>query len=194
MTVRDDQKEKRKQEILYKGLSLFIQKGYSGTTIKDIAVAVGMSVGLLFHYFESKEELYIALVSMGIEGPMSSVQPTQMEPMAFFESTAERILGYIKTEPFFAKMFVLMHQAYYSADVPASVKELLIGFDIYTPTMQIIQQGQAGGTIREGDPMALAIAFWSAIQGVAETLAIHTEMPCPEARWIADILRNERKA
>ena len=194
MTVRDDQKEKRKQEILYKGLSLFIQKGYSGTTIKDIAAAVGMSVGLLFHYFESKEVLYLALVSLGIEGPMSSVQPTQMEPMAFFESTAERILGYIKTEPFFAKMFVLMHQAYYSADVPASVKELLIGFDIYTPTMQIIQQGQAGGTIREGDPMALAIAFWSAIQGVAETLAIHTEMPCPEARWIADILRNERKA
>ena len=125
---------------------------------------------------------------------MNSVQPTQMEPMAFFESTAERILGYIKMEPFFAKMFVLMHQAYYSADVPASVKELLIGFDIYTPTMQIIQQGQAGGTIREGDPMALAIAFWSAIQGVAETLAMHTEMPCPEGRWIADILRNERKA
>ena len=194
MTVRDDQKEKRKQEILYKGLSLFIQKGYSGTTIKDIAAAVGMSVGLLFHYFESKEELYIALVSLGIEGPMSSVQPTQMEPMAFFESTAERILGYIKMEPFFAKMFVLMHQAYYSADVPASVKELLIGFDIYTPTMQIIQQGQAGGTIREGDPMALAIAFWSAIQGVAETLAMHTDMPCPEGRWIANILRNERKA
>lgn len=194
MTVRDNQKEKRKQEILYAGLSLFIQKGYSGTTIKDIAGAVGMSVGLLFHYFESKEELYLALVSLGIEGPMSSVQPTQMEPMAFFESTAERILGYIKTEPFFAKMFVLMHQAYYSADVPASVKELLIGFDIYTPTMQIIQQGQAGGTIREGDPMALAIAFWSAIQGVAETLAMHTEMPCPEGKWIADLLRNERKA
>ena len=32
------------------------------------------------------------------------------------------------------------------------------------------------------------------VGGVAETLAIHTEMPCPEARWIADILRNERKA
>lgn len=193
MTIRDDQKEKRRQEILNAGLSLFIHKGYSGTTIKDIASAVGMSVGLLFHYFMSKEELYLALVELGIEGPMSSVQPTQMEPMAFFEATAERILNYIKNEPFFAKMFVLMHQAYYSEDVPASVKQRLIGFDVYTPTAAIMRQGQELGSIRAGDPMALSIAFWSAIQGVAETLAMHSEMPCPEARWITDIIRKHNE-
>ena len=189
MTTREDQKEKRKQEILYAGLSLFIQKGYSGTTIKDIANAVGMSTGLLFHYFSSKEELYLALVTLGIEGPMSSVQPTPQEPMAFFESTAERILSYIRMEPFVAKMFVLMHQAYYSDDVPASVKERLVGFDVYTPTADIVMQGQANGTIRAGDPLALSIAFWSAIQGIAETLAVHTNLPCPESAWITDILR-----
>jgi AcrR family transcriptional regulator len=93
MTIREDQKEKRRQEILYAGLSLFIQKGYSGTTIKDIASAVGMSAGLMFHYFASKEELYLALVTLGVEGPMSSVQPTELEPLAFFEMTAERILA-----------------------------------------------------------------------------------------------------
>lgn len=193
MTTREDQKEKRKQEILYAGLSLFIQKGYSGTTIKDIANAVGMSTGLLFHYFSSKEELYLALVTLGIEGPMSNVQPTPQEPMAFFESTAERILSYIRMEPFVAKMFVLMHQAYYSDDVPARVKTLLSGFDIYTPTAEIVRQGQANGTIRAGDPLALSIAFWSAIQGAAETLAMHAQLPCPESAWIADILRNHNR-
>ncbi|NLI54417.1 MAG: TetR/AcrR family transcriptional regulator [Clostridiales bacterium] len=191
MTARDDQKEKRRQEILFAGLNLFIQKGYSGTTIKDIASAVGMSTGLLFHYFPSKESLYLTLVTLGIEGPMSSVQPTREEPLAFFEATAERILTYIKEEPFFAKMFVLMHQAYYSADVPAGVKEMLTGFDVYTPTAEIIRQGQANGTIRDGNPLALAIAFWSAIQGVAETLAMHTNLPCPEGRWVTDLLRKE---
>jgi len=193
MTIRDDQKEKRKQEILFAGLSLFIHKGYSGTTIKDIAGAVGMSVGLLFHYFASKEELYLALVELGIEGPMSSVQPTQMEPLVFFKATAERILLYIQNEPFFAKMFVLMHQAYYSDDVPASVKQRLIGFDVYTPTALIMRQGQEQGSIRAGDPMALSIAFWSAIQGIAETLALHTDMPCPDGRWITDIIRKHNE-
>ena len=189
MTIRDDQKEKRRQEILYAGLSLFIQKGYSGTTIKDISGAVGMSTGLLFHYFSSKEELYLTLVSLGVEGPMKTVQPTQMEPLAFFETTAEFVLENIRTQPFFAKMFVLMHQAYYSDDVPASVKERLVGFDVYTPTADIVRQGQANGTIRAGDALALSIAFWSAIQGIAETLAMHEQLPCPQSAWISDILR-----
>ena len=52
-----------------------------------------MSVGLLFHYFQSKEELFVELVKLGIEGPMQTMQPTQMEPLAFFEAlTAEQIL------------------------------------------------------------------------------------------------------
>ena len=189
MTIRDDQREKRRQEILYAGLNLFIQKGYSGTTIKDISGAVGMSTGLLFHYFSSKEELYLTLVSLGVEGPMRTVQPTQMEPLAFFETTAEFVLENIRTQPFFAKMFVLMHQAYYSDDVPASVKERLVGFDVYTPTADIVRHGQANGTIRAGDPLALAIAYWSAIQGIAETLAMHEQLPCPQSAWISDILR-----
>jgi AcrR family transcriptional regulator len=189
LTLREDQKEKRRQEILFAGLSLFIHKGYSGTTIKDIAGAVGMSAGLMFHYFTSKEELYLALVSQGVEGPMSSLQPMGLEPMAFFEATAERILDYIKAEPFVAKMFVLMNQAYYSEDVPASVKQLLAGFNIHTPTAEIIRQGQKNGTIRQGDPLALAIAFWSSIQGIAETIAMYPDMPCPDSRWISDILR-----
>lgn len=193
MTIRDDQKEKRRNEILFAGLSLFIQKGYSGTTIKDIASTVGMSTGLLFHYFASKEELYLELLALGIEGPMSSVQPTTMEPLAFFEATADRILNYIQTEPFVAKMFVLMHQAYYSDDVPSGVKVRLTGFDVYTPTAEIIAKGQADGSIRAGDPVALSIAFWSAIQGIAETLALQAQMPCPESEWITDILRNKTK-
>ena len=193
MTTREDQKEKRRQEILYSGLNLFIQKGYSGTTIKDIAQSVGMSAGLLFHYFASKEELYLELVSFGIEGPMSSVQPTSLPPMAFFEATAERILGYIQTEPFVAKMFVLMHQAYYSDDVPASVKDRLVDFDVYTPTAEIVAKGQADGSIRAGDPVALSIAYWSAIQGVAETLAMNPSLPCPKGEWITDILRAKER-
>ncbi len=189
MTVREDQKEARRQEILYAGLSLFIQKGYSGTKIKDIAAAVGMSVGLLFHYFPSKEELFTELVGLGIEGPMNTVRPTEAEPLAFFEEVSERILTYIREEPFVCKMFVLMNQAAFSSDVPESAKQLLKGFDVYAPTVELIRRGQINGTIRDGDPLALAIAFWSAIQGVAVTLAMYPELPCPQSRWITDIIK-----
>lgn len=189
MGIREDQREKRRENILAAGLDQFIRKGYSATKIKDIAEQVGMSVGLLFHYFESKEALYEELIKYGISGPMNTMEPTELEPLEFFEVTAKVILEYIKTEPFFAKMFVLMSQAQYNEATPQSIKDLLKDFDIYTPTTILMQKGQATGTIRAGDPHALAIAYWCAISGVAELLALNPDIPCPESEWIVDIIR-----
>ncbi|MHB8066006.1 MAG: helix-turn-helix domain-containing protein, partial [Ruminiclostridium sp.] len=95
MGVREEQKEKRREEILSVGLDLFIRKGYAATKISDIAEHVGMSVGLLFHYFKSKEKLYEELVTIGISGPMSIMVPTDMEPLEFFENAAKQIFYHI---------------------------------------------------------------------------------------------------
>ena len=191
MGVRDEQKEKRRAEILAAGLDLFIRKGYAATKITDIARHVGMSVGLLFHYFGSKEKLYEALIALGISEPTKVMAPTTMEPLAFFEETAKRIFLSIRMQPFTAKMFVLMSQASYNEAAPQHIKDMLAGFDVYTPTARLIGQGQANGTIREGDPRALAIAYWCAIQGVAEQLALHPDTACPESDWIVDIIRRK---
>jgi AcrR family transcriptional regulator len=192
MGIREVQKEERREKILAAGLDLFIRKGYSATKIKDIAEHVGMSVGLLFHYFKSKEMLYEELIKYGISGPMSTMAPTDLQPLEFFEVTAEKIFHYIQTEPFIAKMFVLMSQAYYNEAAPQSIKDLLHGFGIYTPTTLLIQKGQSNGTIREGDPYALSIAYWCAIHGVAEQLALNPDTPCPKSAWIVDIIRRNK--
>jgi AcrR family transcriptional regulator len=189
MGIREQQKEKRRNEILLAGLDLFIRKGYSATKIKDIADQVGMSVGLLFHYFESKEKLYEELIKIGVMRPMSIVANTDMEPLRFFQLAVEQIFYCIKTEPFTAKMFVLMNQALYNEAVPQKVKELLQDFDVFTPAVKMIERGQTEGTIREGDPYALVIALWCGIQGIAEQIAMHPSDPCPEAEWMIDMIR-----
>ncbi|RDU24118.1 TetR/AcrR family transcriptional regulator [Anaerosacchariphilus polymeriproducens] len=191
MGIREEQKEKRRKDILLAGLEIFIRKGYSATKISDIAEQVGMSVGLLFHYFDSKEALYEELISIGISGPMSVLDDTGMEPFVFFENTANQMFQFILKDPFNLKMFTLMNQAFYNEAAPQSIKEKLQSFDVYTPTIQIIQKGQDNGTIREGNPYALAIAFWCAIQGIAEQIALKPDIPYPESEWIIDIIRRK---
>lgn len=191
MGVREEQKEKRRQEILAAGLDLFIRKGYAATKISDIAQHVGMSVGLLFHYFESKEKLYEELITLGVSEPMNMMDPAGKEPLVFFEGVARQIFNFLQTEPFFAKMFVLMSQAHYNEAAPQRIKGMLQGFDIYTPTTLLIQKGQENGTIRDGNPLALATAYWSAIQGIAEQMALSPEIPCPESEWIVDMIRRK---
>ena len=64
MDTRKEKKERRRQEILYAALELFVTKGYAATKITDIAKSANMSRGLMFHYFESKEKLYEELLNV----------------------------------------------------------------------------------------------------------------------------------
>ncbi|WP_457627025.1 TetR/AcrR family transcriptional regulator [Persephonella sp.] len=55
--IRKAAKEEKKKEIVRVACRLFAQRGYYNTTIPDIAEEMGMSVGNLYNYFKSKEEL-----------------------------------------------------------------------------------------------------------------------------------------
>lgn len=49
--------EERRLEFLNTSLRLFNEKGYEKTTVNDIIVAMGLSKGAFYHYFESKEDV-----------------------------------------------------------------------------------------------------------------------------------------
>jgi len=52
-----------------------------------------------------------------------------------------------------------------------------------------IRQGQKSSTIKKGNPTALAIAFWGAVSGIAEEVALRSDGIIPDSDWVADILR-----
>jgi AcrR family transcriptional regulator len=180
------------REILAVGLGLFIRKGFAATKISDIAEKAGMSVGFLFHYFKSKEVLFEELINIGIEASRSILPVVDNEPLAFFEDTAKRILDYAARDPFIAKMFVLINQVEHSDAANESVgKHPLQDEETYARLSALMEEGQKQRTIREGDPVALTIAYWAAIQGVCETLALKPDVPCPKSEWIVDIIRRK---
>lgn len=47
----------RREQILDVATRVFAEKGFAGASIRDIANAVGVTEGLLYHYFESKEQI-----------------------------------------------------------------------------------------------------------------------------------------
>ena len=58
----------REDEILAAAGSLFRQKGYHATSVRDIAESVGLLKGSLYHYIRSKEELLARLFDGALEG------------------------------------------------------------------------------------------------------------------------------
>ncbi len=191
MTKREQNRQRRRQEIMQCAMDLFIARGYAATGIRDIATRLGMSTGLFFNYFKSKEQVYLELVELGVQVPTEMINQCMQAPTPFdvFYEIAKGTTGALRESSFTAKMFLLMMQAINSEDVPDLVKQRVCGFDVVMPMLDLIAKGQELGQIRTGDPLAISVAFWGAIQGIAEHVALNPELPLPEPEWIVQILK-----
>lgn len=189
MTVREEQKEKRREVILWAAMDLFIRKGYGNTKIADIASAADMSMGLLFHYYKSKEKLYEELIRIGSEKLKMEFAFSNESPLSVFRTAAEDIFEMLAKNPFSAKMFVLMENAQHSDSLPPDVKELLLESNrLVKKSIPVIKKGQMLGEIRAGNAETLAITFWCSIQGIAQYIALRPEAPCPNSDLIISLL------
>ena len=65
MQKRINDTEVRKRQILEKASALFLEKGYAGVGIDEIAAACGVVRGTILRYFHSKKELYDAILFGG---------------------------------------------------------------------------------------------------------------------------------
>jgi AcrR family transcriptional regulator len=63
----------RRQILIDEAARLFGVKGYESTSMRDIAAAIGILPGSLYHHFESKEELFVAVYSLGVSQILEAV-------------------------------------------------------------------------------------------------------------------------
>jgi TetR/AcrR family transcriptional regulator len=87
---RERRKEARPGELLDAALDLFVEKGFAGTRAEEVAARAGVSKGTLFLYFQSKEELFKAVVRENISGRFKEWN----EEFETFEGTAAEMLAY----------------------------------------------------------------------------------------------------
>ncbi len=196
MSTRDEQKEQRRQLIMDKAIELFAKKGYAETKIGDIAKAADMSVGLMFHYFESKEKLYEEIIRYGAAATDTPCEMNFENPLDYFEGFLKTLFRYAGEHPNVLYLFVIMSRLRCGEEIPAHIREIAMNVDQIGQSAEIIAAGQQYGYFREGDPYLLSFAFWSSVQGIMEQLAVSSEMlesgKMPETEWIIDIIRGRK--
>lgn len=197
MSVRDEQKEQRRQLIFDKAIELFAKKGYANTKIGDIAAAADMSVGLMFHYYESKEKLFEAIVRYGAEATNTPRELNFEDPLDYFEGFLKVLFQYVKEQPRVLYLFVIMGQIRRGEGIPAYIKEIAENTNQIEQSAEVIAAGQKYGYFREGDPYLLSFTFWSGVQGIMEQLAAEPQLiesgMLPEPSWIVDLIRGNKQ-
>jgi AcrR family transcriptional regulator len=109
-------RDRYRKELLNKSFDLFAEKGYGSTTMRQVAEGLGVSTGTLYHYFPSKEALFVQLVE----------ELTQRDIMTFLteasqiQGLSERIEAMVnfvaKYEDYFLKQTILFLDFYQQQD------------------------------------------------------------------------------
>ena len=87
---RERRKEARPGELVKAALDIFVDKGFAATRVDEVAARAGVSKGTLFLYFESKEDLFKAVIRDNI----ANLFPAWNEEFKAFEGTSADMLHY----------------------------------------------------------------------------------------------------
>src|SRR6266581_2995222 len=95
--------EDRREQIIDAAMQAFSQKGYARATNKDIAREAGITPGLIYHYFDSKEALLKAIIDERSPIQMLRSLPQEMlllPPEIFLPELLQQALAIIEGEDF----------------------------------------------------------------------------------------------
>jgi AcrR family transcriptional regulator len=83
--------KKTRERILDASAALFSKQGYNGTALRDIASALDMKAGSLYYHFDSKEQLVLEILTIGLENIINTVI-TRVNALPEGSSTKEVLL------------------------------------------------------------------------------------------------------
>lgn len=81
MMRRHKEPEVRKSELLDAAQKLFVEKGYAKTTVNDILNVHGLSKGVFYYYFKSKEEVMDAIIQRMVDDMVYHAKKIAADPL-----------------------------------------------------------------------------------------------------------------
>ena len=194
MTIASPPTE-RYQQLLDAAAELFFRKGYGATTTQDVADAVGMLKGSLYHHIDSKEDLLVGIIDEVHDAAMARLAAAQdrggshLEQLRWFtrDHAAYNCRNLAQIGVYFREFEALTGERRERVDRDRRT------YDRFVRTL--IEDGQADGTVRPDlDARTAANAVLAIGNWVYQWFDVNTQDPDTTADRIAHLAINMLEA
>lgn len=181
----EEMRKATRNKIQSAAMKLFVQKGFGSTNVQEIADLAGISIGLLYRQYRTKEELFSDLVEYSLTGIKSITDLFKQDdsPKKLISQFVDEVYNDMINGEELANLLILMTQSFLSGAANLKQNEIIeLDTKMLQATAKLIERGQRLGEFRPGNPYELAEFFFSAIQGLAVmriTLKDSFIMPSP---------------
>lgn len=193
--------EKMRAEALSKitraALEVFAEYGYHATTMEQIMRVSGLSKGLVYHYFPSKEKMFFYLIDAAIEISRNTWSPALDAPGTSWEKLEKLSDNLVKTaftEESCLYSRIILQAVIQGKGVPGLLEYIFQHATHFNELLPLIVGAQKMGEAAPGDPEVLASTYFALYQGFTLVLFQNDELKkkiTPEI--FTQVLRNPGK-
>lgn len=168
-----------KERITEEALTLFAEKGYKGTSVKNIADAVGIKDASLYNHFKSKQEIFdsiVALISKHISSLSEQLGLPQYDKekeetselfkkldMQNLKELSKKAFTFYLTDPYISKFWKIAHmEQYQNEQIYSMFRQIFIDNAISYQT-KLFQEMIDINILKKRDARAAAINFYAPI-------------------------------
>lgn len=157
-------KADRPGEIVQAALAVFAEKGFAAAKLEEIATRAGVSKGALYLYFETKEDLFRAVVEQAIAPNIQAIRTLiagHPGPIsALVRLVPERIAAVLETLPVGGVVKMVIGEAGNFPQLARVWHDRLVAPALGALT-DAVTAAQARGEVKPGDPRAYALQLIS---------------------------------
>ena len=163
--------QERRAAIIEAAVRLFAERGFRGATTRELAAVCGVTEPVLYQHFETKRELYKAIIEAKMEEGAERIE-WALEPYidseddrGFFTRVAETILAWYASDPDYVRLLL------YSALERHELAELFHQHHAVRSYVQVIvdyiRKRAGSGAFRNVTPELAARAFTGSVANYA---------------------------
>jgi AcrR family transcriptional regulator len=182
MSPRPDVSEERRSQIIESAVQVFARQGFANTRMDDVAAEAGLSKGLLYWYFKSKDQIIIAIADLlfgvefrKMEGLSVEGRTARASLESFLDIFLQDLRGMLKVAP-------VIYEFYALAFRNAAVRKVMQAYlRRYVAAVEpIVQHGLDNGEFASGNARQVTIAIGAALEGTLLLWAYAPELVQPE--------------
>ena len=166
-TIRD----MRREAILAAARELFSRQGYHGTSIPEIARAAGVSVGLIYHTFASKEDILLAISEHANADHIEIFARTReiADPLHRFDTIVRELYRSFDQG---AKRFIILYKDVATLQPETRRRILALSRELDAQFLALFEEGQQSGVFSAAIPGDDLRVLAANVQSLGHTWAL----------------------
>ena len=178
----------RKQRIYEEAAKLFRDKGFAGTSVRDLATAVSLEPSSLYSHISSKEEILHHICFNCAHRFLGSLAEVQKTPGSASNKLRELIEMHVRIAQTDATSIIVFNDEWRHLTEPELTEFVGLRKQYEDGCLNIIEKGMTGGEFRSVDPHVVLNSLLSSTLWIHRSNRAHHLEPGKLAEQIADML------